>query len=123
MWIGMLQEDIKTVSNEEAEYYARKHRQPSIPTQRFGASILCELVSIFRGYAYQGYPWGPMEASIDDEERLGDVPKGSKGSKYEFYNVLWVEWEDGIAYRKGLGRIVGSAWEVQKLEWIDLILG
>jgi len=45
------------------------------------------------------------------------------GSKYEFYHVLWVEWVEGIAYRKGLGRIMRSAWEEQELEWIDLILG
>jgi hypothetical protein len=51
MWIGELQEDISTVSDEAAEYYARKHCQPSIPTQLFGASILCELVAISRGYA------------------------------------------------------------------------
>jgi hypothetical protein len=29
----------------------------------------------------------------------------SKGVRYEFYNVLWIEWEDGIAYRKGIGHV------------------
>ncbi|KLU91734.1 hypothetical protein MAPG_10683 [Magnaporthiopsis poae ATCC 64411] len=24
--------------------------------------------------------------------------------EYEFYNVLWIEWRDGVAYRKALGR-------------------
>lgn len=53
----------------------------------------------------------------DHEER----PK--TGRDYEWYNVLWIEWKDGIAYRKGLGRIAKGAWESLDLEWIDLILG
>lgn len=42
---------------------------------------------------------------------------------HEFYNVLWVEWIDGIAYRKGLGRIYKEAWESQQREDVNLILG
>jgi hypothetical protein len=41
----------------------------------------------------------------------------------ETYNVLWIEWKEDIAYRKGVGRIFKSAWEAQKSERIDLILG
>ncbi|CAG8974521.1 hypothetical protein HYALB_00009056 [Hymenoscyphus albidus] len=43
--------------------------------------------------------------------------------KEEYYNVLWVERKDGIAYRKALGHVIKSAWEAQPLEEIDLILG
>ena len=42
---------------------------------------------------------------------------------FEFYNVLWIEWKDGVAYRKGLGRVRKEAWESQATEWIDLTLG
>lgn len=42
---------------------------------------------------------------------------------YEFYNVLWIEWEKGVAYRKGLGRVRKEFWERQATEWIDLTLG
>ncbi|KAK7985701.1 HET-domain-containing protein [Apiospora saccharicola] len=42
---------------------------------------------------------------------------------WEFYNVLWVEWEDGIAYRKGIGRVERSAWERLEKEDISLVLG
>ncbi|RSL57576.1 hypothetical protein CEP54_008218 [Fusarium duplospermum] len=45
------------------------------------------------------------------------------GEDYDFINVLWVEWVDGIAYRKGLGRIFQHVWERQPLEDIELILG
>jgi hypothetical protein len=40
-----------------------------------------------------------------------------------FLNVVWVKWEDGIAYRKGLGRIEEKTWEAQELDQIDLTLG
>jgi len=41
---------------------------------------------------------------------------------YEFYNVLWVEWDDGVAHRKAYGRVEKGAWQAQKLEWTDLVL-
>ncbi|KAF1960726.1 HET-domain-containing protein [Byssothecium circinans] len=42
---------------------------------------------------------------------------------YEYYNVLWIEWENGIAYRKALGRVYKEAWEAQELEEVDIVLG
>jgi hypothetical protein len=42
---------------------------------------------------------------------------------YECYNVLWIEWEDGIAYRKGIGRVFKEAWESMDLEPVDVLLG
>lgn len=45
------------------------------------------------------------------------------GEDYDFISVLWVEWADGIAYRKGLGRVFLHVWEKQPLEDIELILG
>ena len=41
----------------------------------------------------------------------------------EFYNVMWIEWTDGVAYRKGIGRVVTEFWEQLQPESIDLILG
>ena len=45
------------------------------------------------------------------------------GNGSEVYNVIWIEWKGGIAYRKGVGWISKSAWAAQKSERIDLILG
>ena len=42
---------------------------------------------------------------------------------FEFYNVLWIEWKDGIAYRKALGRVIKPAWERLDLDMIDVTLG
>ena len=42
---------------------------------------------------------------------------------YEFYNVLWIEWQDGIAYRKGIGRVWKEVWDRQASEKVDVVLG
>jgi hypothetical protein len=42
---------------------------------------------------------------------------------YEFYNVLWIERRNGVAYRKGLGRVTKNAWESQDLEEIQVTMG
>jgi hypothetical protein len=45
------------------------------------------------------------------------------GDLYHYYYVLWIEWENGIAYRKGIGQIWKDMWEEQDREVIDLIMG
>lgn len=42
---------------------------------------------------------------------------------YEFVNVLWIEWVDGVAYRKALGRVKKSTWGRLRKERIDITLG
>jgi hypothetical protein len=38
--------------------------------------------------------------------------------------VLWIEWKDGIAYRRACGAVVAEAWEQEReQELVDLILG
>ncbi|KAL6705473.1 hypothetical protein ACN47E_006738 [Coniothyrium glycines] len=41
----------------------------------------------------------------------------------ESYNVLWIEWTDGIAYRRAAGSVDQEYWERLEREDIDLILG
>lgn len=36
------------------------------------------------------------------------------------YNVLWIEWHGGIAYRKALDRVVKPVWDSRILEEIGL---
>ena len=64
----------------------------------------CDIVAISRGFAFTE----PMPF----EEEV-----------YTFYNVLWVKWEDGIAYRRGIGRVSKDAWEELPKEDINLVLG
>jgi hypothetical protein len=56
-------------------------------------------------------------------ERFEEPLRVVEGERYEFYNVLWVKWINGIAYRNGLGRVFKAAWDCQQPEEIDLILG
>ncbi|KAK8008147.1 hypothetical protein PG991_010698 [Apiospora marii] len=51
------------------------------------------------------------------------APQPVEKETWSFYNVLWVEWEDGIAYRKGIGRVKRSAWERVEKEDISLVMG
>jgi hypothetical protein len=42
---------------------------------------------------------------------------------WEFYNVLWIDWQDGIAYRLGIGRVDKATWEKQATEELEVTLG
>lgn len=39
------------------------------------------------------------------------------------YGVLWVEWVDGVAFRKAAGELYEEAWETHHHEEVDLVLG
>lgn len=76
-----------------------------------------ELVSISAGTA-------TSESRLYDFEYMTFCRDGMKNADvYELYNVLWIEWNEGVAYRKELGRVIKEAWERQATEWIDLTLG
>jgi hypothetical protein len=70
----------------------------------------------YEGIAVMG--WGNFDDHEDKEDEYS-----KHGHLVEFYYVLWVEWVDGIAYRKGLGRILKKNWEEEDREEINLILG
>ncbi|PQE06015.1 heterokaryon incompatibility protein [Rutstroemia sp. NJR-2017a BBW] len=82
-----------------------------------------ELVAISKGCTVRMRPnleeWRYLCPELDHE----GVPNIYRENPYEFYNCLWVEWKDGIAYRKALGRVEKSMWEGLELEEIELILG
>lgn len=76
-----------------------------------------DLVAISRGFLPNYLEYG----NEIDEYFASERPKD--GKFYEFYNVLWIEWKDGIAYRKALGRVEKSRWESLDGKMIDLVLG
>ncbi|EPE29417.1 hypothetical protein GLAREA_00577 [Glarea lozoyensis ATCC 20868] len=68
--------------------------------------------------------WGNFrEAKSWEHDRLTSYEKARRFTIIEFYYVLWIEWEDGIAYRKGLGRVLKEAWDGEGGDEIDLVLG
>ena len=42
---------------------------------------------------------------------------------YEYYNVLWIERENGIAYRIAVGRVWKEAWDRKGADTVDVTLG
>jgi hypothetical protein len=42
---------------------------------------------------------------------------------YECCNMLWVEWQDGIAFRKGIGRIWKRIWDFNPSKQVDITMG
>lgn len=110
-WAGVLRLHEETHDPEASQMLAQQGGAKREP---------CELVAISRGYAYNDgdAEYGP---EILDEWNLPERPK--EGIKYEYYNVLQIEWQDQVAYRKALGRVRKDVWESSTLEWIDLTLG
>ena len=106
-WVGILR-----VPNEEILASVRLEKTDTILESR-----PLEFIALSRGYADASRK---EEPGLDEwllEER--PVTKGL----YEFYNVMWIEWKNGIAYRIALGRILREVWEGQNLEWVDVTLG
>lgn len=104
VWMGALQlhdEPAKAISGHEL----------------LGAAL--ELVEIARASALEEP--NPYTPKVLDEWDHSERPRA--GERYEYYYVMWIEWERGIAYRKGLGRVEKSAWESQKLESLRMMLG
>ena len=45
---------------------------------------------------------------------------GGLPPKYQFYNVMW---EDSVAYRCAVGRVLREVWEEHATEWVNVTLG
>ena len=91
------------------------HHTPESATER---KQQCELVVISGGWAREAgeeQSWWLPEWDYEERPISGDY--------YEFYHVLWIEWQDNIAYRKGLGRVVKNIWDDLPKDEIDLFLG
>jgi hypothetical protein len=88
--------------------------------QRFPAgAILGEkpLGTYYGGHLVAGIGWGhSFQLSNDISFKDDDL---STWTVEEFYYVLWIEWESGIAYRKGLGRVLNDAWERELKDEVD----
>ena len=86
----------------------------------------CELVAISIGCALRR---DDDDDANDDEYRFQAFYEMSRKTelkdvnKYDFYNVLWIEREQGVAYRKAIGRIWAPVWKRQDLKDVDILLG
>jgi len=117
-----IMDDDQRCGNNEDE--GMNERDSSTDDARMSHETQCpckeilELVAISQGYAYNS---APSSRNTILEWHHPERPKNSE--TYQFYNVLCIKREDSIAYRRGIGHVLKDAWERQKLEMIDLILG
>lgn len=89
-----------------------------------GQTHRCELIVISAGFA--------SEVEVHDTD-LGEqvewlpefnfVGRPCSGDCYRFYHVLWIEREDGISYRKGLGRVAQEVWDDLLEDNVEILLG
>ncbi|KAK1566080.1 heterokaryon incompatibility protein [Colletotrichum navitas] len=80
--------------------------------------VKVQLIAISQGFIPNNLEYG---ASDFVEYTIEERPK--HGQRYEFYNVMWISWRDGIAYREGLGRVCKEIWDALKAPTIDIVLG
>jgi len=69
------------------------------------------------GNKYLGQPIELVDIAIGYRKNYGSSGSGS------FHHVMWIEWEDKVAYRKGLGAVSMEFWEAQDKKLIHLMLG
>ena len=72
---------------------------------------MVELVAIYRTVKYQKTFNKDLQRYVEPMVRS------------ELYNVLWLEWIEGIAYRLAIGEIDRDVWDGLASEKVDLVLG
>ncbi|KAL8993206.1 MAG: hypothetical protein Q9169_006518 [Polycauliona sp. 2 TL-2023] len=87
------------------------------PVSKIGKRV--ELVATCKGYTGRIFDY---ELAKRIAENTGETSWASQLK--DCYFVLWIEWEDGIAYRQGCGAVTVDAWERERDDdFVDLILG
>jgi heterokaryon incompatibility protein (HET) len=82
----------------------------------------CELIAISTSLISTKPPkLSPCDICEDEVKEDED---GDEDEQFiEMCNVLWIEWLDGVAYRKAPGYVVKELWDIQPIDWIDVTLG
>lgn len=94
-WAGILTPDL---SMQEAE----------------NTDSLCDMIVISGAVIKRRQTFLP---ELDHREELQSL------DVYKFYRVLWVHWNNGIAYRKGIGRAWKPIWDKQGFHKREIRLG
>jgi len=86
-----------------------------------GDDTLCECIVISECKAYGDW-WkrGRRDSCFPEWNQIAET---KDLGEYEYYNVLWIEWREGIAYRKMIGRVWKGGWHQLDVETKDIVLG
>lgn len=83
-----------------------------------------ELIEIARGYSYDDPAMpGPEKPFPYFRINGKDTPEMDGSEATATYHVMYIQWENGIAYRRGIGEVRQDLWEAQYLESIHIMLG
>ncbi|KAF2648839.1 HET-domain-containing protein [Lophiostoma macrostomum CBS 122681] len=83
-----------------------------------------ELIGISKGEVNRGHPKWYMQHATTYYTYLDEIYQANAEQWYKYQNVLWIEWEEGIAYRRGIGEIAQKHWDKSTdKETIDVSLG
>jgi hypothetical protein len=81
--------------------------------------IPCDVIAISQGHVEL-----PYRIQYSDWDNLLKYVRMEHIVKYHnYYNVLWVGWEDGVATQRGIGIISKAAWDALGAESVSFILG
>jgi hypothetical protein len=103
----------------------------TIPT-----GLSCEWIALSKGETHSPgneeslYHWFP-EAKFVLHNKCGhgsdwwslNCAAKEKDQPYKFYNIMWIEWMNGIAYRVAIGRVSQEFWDSAPTEDIEVRLG
>jgi hypothetical protein len=69
------------------------------------------------------YSTCPIECFPDWMDYAFKIHTPASNWQFMCYDVLWIEWEDGIAYRKAIGRVFKDEWDSADTEEVNIRLG
>ena len=109
-WVGIMHDILTPVSHGDLE------------------PLACEVVCLSSGFVninrdrlIANYELEWVEDALPEVKIFSRIR--DTADVYHFYNVMWLAWEDGIAYRRGLGRVWKPMWGKQRLKEMDVVLG
>ena len=82
-----------------------------------GARHALQLIALSRGSIPNALDYGPYY--LEEYYMEGKI---NQGETYEYYNVMWITWEAGVARREAVGRVPKGMWESLEPSVIDVVI-
>lgn len=79
-----------------------------------------QLIAISQGSIPNGL--SAAEGTMDIKEYMVEE-RPKDGDSYEYYNVMWISYREGIAFREAVGRVHKRMWMSLNPQTIDVVLG